>query len=152
MCSVANRKHRSLAQTTDCVALSGVAERRWGDTHAVPLFRKKKPPVVSDDHAVITHLPLSDDEHGSAEEREAVFAIEDRLTEAAARLGGEHDGNEFGGGEAVLYTYGPDADDLFDAVVTCLGDFPILPGAYAVKRYGRADDADAREERVPLSS
>ena len=118
----------------------------------MPLFRKKKPTAASDDHAVITHLPLSDDEHGSAEEREAVFTLEDRLIEAAARLGGEHDGNEFGGGEAVLYTYGPDADDLFDAVVTCLGDFPIRPGAYAVKRYGRADNPGAREERVPLSS
>ena len=100
---------------------------------------------------MITHLPLSDDEHGTADEREAVFAIEDRLTEAAALLGGEHDGNEFGGGEAVLYTYGPDADALMEAVKSSLGDFPVRPGAYAVKRFGRADDPAAREERVPLT-
>jgi hypothetical protein len=118
----------------------------------VPLFRKKKPPSArSDEHAVITHLPLSDDEHGSADEREAIFAIEQRLVEAAARLGGEHDGNEFGDGEAVLYTYGPDADALFEAVRSCLADFPLRPGAYALKRYGRAGDAAAREERVPLT-
>lgn len=118
----------------------------------MPLFRKKKrAPSRSDEHAVITHLPLSDDEHGTADEREAVFAIEDRLTEAAALLGGEHDGNEFGGGEAVLYTYGPDADALMEAVKTSLGDFPVRPGAYAVKRYGRTDDPAAREERVPLT-
>ena len=113
------------------------------------LFRRKKQP--SDEHAVITHLPLSDDDYGAADEREAVFALEDRLTEAAAALGGEHDGNEFGGGEAVLYTYGPDADALMEAVMTCLGDFPLRPGAYAIKRYGRADDPTAREGRVPLA-
>src|SRR5262245_25401162 len=118
----------------------------------MPLFRKKKDaPSPSDEQAVITHLPLSDDDHGAADEREAVFAIEDRLTESAAALGGEHDGNEFGGGEAVLYTYGPDADALMEAVMSCLGDFPVRRGAYAVKRYGRAGDPAAREERVPLT-
>ena len=99
---------------------------------------------------MVTHLPLLHDEYGSADERKAVFAIEERIVEAAARLGGEHDGNEFGGGEAVLYTYGPDADALFEAVRSCLGDFPLRPGAYAVKRYGRADDPTAPEERVAL--
>jgi hypothetical protein len=116
----------------------------------VPLFRWKKPVARFDEHAVITHLPLSDEDHGSTEEREAVFAVEDRLVEAAAALGGEHDGNELGGGEAVLYTYGPDADALLEAVRSCLADFPVRPGAFAVKRYGRADDPDAREERVSL--
>jgi len=64
----------------------------------MPLFRKKRTPAPSDEQAVITHLPLSDNEHGTSDEREAIFAIEDRLTEAAAAVGGEHDGNEFGGG------------------------------------------------------
>lgn len=118
----------------------------------MPLFRKKKPTASSDEQAVITHLPFSDDEHGTLEEREGIFAIEDRLTDAAARLGGQHDGHEFGGGEAVLYSYGPDADALFDAVVTSLGDFPIQSEGYAIKRYGRAGDPDVREQRVPLSS
>ena len=116
----------------------------------MPLFRSKKPQAPSDQHAVITHLPLSDDEFGTGEEREAVFALEDRLTDAASALGGEHDGNEFGDGEAVLYTYGPDADALFEAVRSCLADFPVRLGAFAVKRYGRADDSNAREEHVPL--
>jgi hypothetical protein len=118
----------------------------------VPLFRKKKPTATSrDEHAVVAHIPLSNDEHGSAEEREQIFAIEERLVDAAARLGGVHDGNEFGGGEAVLYTYGPDADALFDAVRDCLGDFASRPGAYAIKRYGRADDPAAPQERIPLN-
>jgi hypothetical protein len=50
----------------------------------------------------------------------------------------------------VLFTYGPDADRLFEAISGCLEGFPIRPGAYVVKRYGRANDPNAREERVPL--
>ena len=115
------------------------------------LFGRKKPREPSDEQAVITHLPLSDDAHGAAEEREAIFELERKLTKAAAALGGEHDGNEFGGGEAVLYTYGPDANALFEAVRSSHGDFPIRPGAFAVKRYGRAGDPDALEERVSLA-
>jgi hypothetical protein len=33
--------------------------------------------VASDEHAVITHLPLSGGEYGNEEEREAVFALEE---------------------------------------------------------------------------
>ena len=106
--------------------------------------------MPSDEHAVITHLPLSDDEYGTQDERDAIFELEERVKQAAASLGGEHDGNEFGGGEAVLYTYGPDADELFEAVKRCLEGFPVRTGAFAIKRYGAADDPGAREERVPL--
>ena len=113
--------------------------------------RKKNAPAPSDAHAVITHLPLSGDEFGTTEERAAIFELEDKLVDAAAELGGEHDGNEFGGGEVVLYTYGPDADALLDAVRDALVGFPVADGAFAVKRYGRAEDTDAREERVPLT-
>ena len=115
------------------------------------LFRRKPKGEPAAEHAVITHLPLSDDAHGTAEERQAVFALEDRMVEAAASVGGEHDGNEFGGGEAVLYAYGPDADRLFEALRPCLEGFGVRPGAYAIKRYGPAADASAREERVELA-
>jgi hypothetical protein len=120
----------------------------------VALFRRKKhepEPSPAGDHAVITHLPLSDDQFGTAEERDAVHALEDRIEEAVAALGGEHDGNEFGGGEVVLYTYGPDADRLLESIRDCLDGFELRAGAYAVKRYGGADNPSAREERVALS-
>jgi len=115
------------------------------------LFRRKKATANADDHAVLTHLPLSDDEFGTAEEREAVRDLEQRIEKAVAEIGGEHDGNEFGGGEVMLYTYGPDADQIFDAIQKCLTAFDALPGAYAIKRYGRADDPGAREEGVALT-
>jgi hypothetical protein len=58
--------------------------------------------------------------------------------------------NEFGAGEAVLYAYGPDADALIDAVRKSLTGFRVRAGAYAIKRYGRADDPNSTEERVEL--
>ena len=103
------------------------------------------------EHAIITHLPISGDEFGTEDEREAVYALEARIEPAVAAIGGEHDGNEFGGGEAVLYTYGPDADALLEAIRGCFGGFPIRSGAYAIKRFGAADDPAAREERVSLA-
>jgi hypothetical protein len=140
-----------LPQSSSGADPPGRARPGDGDTVLrVPLFRRKTAPVTADDHAVLTHLPLSDDQFGTADEREAVRELEECIQEAAAKLGGEHDGNEFGGGEAMLYTYGPDADRLFDAIRECLRGFGVRPGAYAVKRYGRADDPDAREERVAL--
>jgi len=114
---------------------------------------KPAPVAMPGDQAVITHLPLSttDKGFGTREERDAVHELEERISTAVAAIGGDHDGDEFGRDEAVLYTYGPDADQLLDAIRDCLGGFPVRPGAYAVKRYGRPDDPAAREERVILT-
>lgn len=114
--------------------------------------RKEKAPVpaLSAEHAVIIHFSLSDDQHGTVEEREAIFALEDRLAELIdARRLGEHDGNEFGGGEAVIYCYGPDARHLFAGIESELRAFPARP-AHAYLRYGGVTDHAAREERIDL--
>ena len=104
------------------------------------------------EHALLVHIPLSDDEHGSEEEREALFEVEDQLVEAIEGAGvGEYDGNEVGGGEFVMYIYGPDADALFSAAEPILRTLQPPPGEfYAVKRYGNADDLDAHEARIDL--
>lgn len=116
-------------------------------------FRRKQPSAAAPatEHAVITYLPLAGGQFGAEDEREAVFALEDRIAKAVARIGGEHDGNEFGEGQAILYTYGPDADALLTAIRQSFAGFPLRPGAHAVKRYGPADEPDARSERVPLA-
>ena len=68
------------------------------------LFKRKQKGSAQSapEHAVIIRYSLSDEQHGTVEEREAIFALEDRLI---ARIDsqklGEHDGNEFGGGEAA---------------------------------------------------
>jgi hypothetical protein len=112
------------------------------------LFRRNRD--SDPEHAVITYLPLAGGEFGSEEEQKALYALEERIEKAVRRIG-EFDGNEIGEGQAVLYTYGRDADALFDAIKHALGDIPLRPGAKAVKRYGPAEDADARTETVPLA-
>ncbi len=104
---------------------------------------------VALEHAVIVHLRLSDDGFGSSEERETLFALQDQMAQAAdAAAAGEFDGDLFGQGECVLYMYGPDADRLFASIRPLLRRSPLASGGYALKRYGEADDADAREVRV----
>jgi hypothetical protein len=118
------------------------------------LNRKKKHEAgaaVSDgEHAVVINYRLSGDEYGSAEEREGVFALENRLEALIEQHGiGEFDGNEFGGGEAVLYCYGPDANRLFATIENEVRSFAARP-AYVTLRYGAASDPNAQERRIDL--
>ena len=102
------------------------------------------------EHAVIIHYSLSDEQHGTVEERAAIFALEERLEALISSQDlGEHDGNEFGGGEAAIYCYGPDARRLFAGIESELRAFPARP-AHAYLRYGKASDPHAREERIEL--
>jgi hypothetical protein len=101
------------------------------------------------EHAVIVHLRLRDGASGDAEERKAIFALEDRLTQAIQEASaGEFDGDEFGEGECVLYMYGPDAERLFGAVQPILTASPVATGGFAIKRFGEARDPNARDVRV----
>ena len=103
------------------------------------------------EHAVIVHLPLSDDNFGQEAEREALFYLEDLLTDALEGQGlGEFDGNEFGGGECVFFMYGRDADRMFAAISPLLSSTRFARGGHAIKRYGPADDPLAADVKVPL--
>ncbi|MDX6560345.1 MAG: hypothetical protein QOD65_159 [Gaiellales bacterium] len=126
----------------------GLFSRKKRD--AAPADLPAKVPAAQD-QAVITHLRLSDDEFGTTQEREAVFELEGRIANAAERVGCFHDGNAFGGGEVELFTYGPDADVLFGVIESSLRGFEVRPGSYAIKRYGRIEDPNVREERVELA-
>jgi hypothetical protein len=116
----------------------------------MPLFRKKSPTPAPVEHAVIVHFNVSGDEFGEVHEREAIFAMEEALIQAIDESGvGEFDGNEFGGGEAILYAYGPNADDLFAAMEPHLRAFDARP-AWCILRYGEATDPNAEERRIDL--
>jgi len=118
------------------------------------LFGRKcalQPEDDPNDQAVVVHIPLSDDEFGAEDEREAIFELEDRLIAAIEEAeAGEFDGNEFGGGECTLYLYGPDADALFTAVEPALREFGPARGGYVIKRHGSVYEEGAPEERVEL--
>ncbi|BCJ49979.1 hypothetical protein Asp14428_14540 [Actinoplanes sp. NBRC 14428] len=102
------------------------------------------------EHAVIVHLSLGGDDFGAEAARDAVRALE-REIEAVLNASdlGELDGDEFGGGEAVLYLYGADADSLFGSIEPLLLQSSLRP-AHAILRYGEASDAAARERRMEI--
>ncbi len=98
--------------------------------------------------AVYVHIPLSDDEFGTFEEREAVYALEDELLAViAASEADELDGHEFGGGEGVIFLYGPDADALYMTIEPVLRASPIAKGGFAVKCY-QPDDPNSADVRI----
>lgn len=101
--------------------------------------------MPGEEHAVILHYALSNANHGTAKEREAIFALENRLSAVIeSQQLGEHDGNEFGGGEA---TYGPDASRLFAGIESEARAFPARP-AFAYLRFGAATDPHAPSQRI----
>ncbi len=92
---------------------------------------------ASNEHCVKIHLRMSGSGFGSAEERDLIYKFSDLLAEAIMmKRVGEFDGDEFGGGQCLLYMYGPDADHLFDAIEPMLRDWPVLKGGYVIKRFG----------------
>ena len=100
------------------------------------------------EQALLVHLKLSDDEFGAFDEREAIFALEDRLIEAiASKSVGEYDGHEFGEGFGTLYMYGSNVEQLFQAALPTLREYPSHPGSYILKRYGGPGSS---EERIDL--
>jgi hypothetical protein len=102
------------------------------------------------EHAMSAHYALQGDGFGSALERESIRLIERALSSALEASGaGELDGDEFGGGEAVLYVYGVDADRKFRTAEVILRSCSLRP-AHVVLRYGKADDPAARELRIDL--
>ncbi|MFF4213734.1 hypothetical protein ACFYZE_31195 [Streptomyces sp. NPDC001796] len=89
-----------------------------------------------EEHAVIAHFRLAAEGFGDVDQRRQVYEAEQVMAAAAEEAGvGEVDGNEFGGGKAVLYAYGPDADALFRVMEPTLRSLPFRP-AHAVLRRG----------------
>ncbi|MEV8351077.1 hypothetical protein ACFVTT_25580 [Streptomyces niveus] len=80
------------------------------------------------EHAVIAHYRLADDGLGEPSQWEIVRQAQSLLTEAIEQADvGEFDGNEYGGGEVVLYAYGPDAEALFAVMAPILNDLQFRP-------------------------
>jgi hypothetical protein len=105
----------------------------------------------SSQHAVLIHFHLSGGKLGSSGELTSLQDLEGRLEAAISRAGtGVLDENEIGEGEYVIYAYGPDADALYSSIAALLHSAQVPKGSFAIKRYGSADDEDAKEVRVDL--
>lgn len=94
------------------------------------------PPDIGDEeHAVTAHFRLTTGGFGDADQRERVYEAKRVMTMAAEEAGvGEVDGNEFGGGEAVVYAHGPDADALFKVLEPTLRSLPFRPAHVVLRR------------------
>lgn len=102
------------------------------------------------EQAVIARFRLGADDLGEPEQWSLVFGAERAMAAAVEAAGvGEVDGNEFGGGEVLLFAYGPDADALYRVMEPGLRGLPFRP-AYVILRYGEAGDESAPESRVGL--
>ena len=97
------------------------------------------------EHAVLVSFPLSDAGFGSARELEVLGGLGDDLAEVVAEADvGELDGNDVGEGQYTLYLYGPDADELFDAIEPLLISQNWPREVVAAKRYGTPGAAEVR--------
>lgn len=102
------------------------------------------PDSGDEEHAVIAHFRLASGGFGDVHQRELVYEAERAMAAATEAADvGEVDGNEFGGGKAVVYAYGPDAEALFKVMEPTLRGLPFRP-AHVVLRRG------SRESRVDL--
>ena len=71
-------------------------------------------------------LKLSNAKFGSEQDLADIYSLEDALEAKINQAGvGVFDGNEIGGGECVLFMYGPDADALFEIVLPTLRSTPF---------------------------
>ncbi|MFI8340482.1 hypothetical protein ACIF8W_10405 [Streptomyces sp. NPDC085639] len=106
-------------------------------------------PEAPSEHAVIAHFRLGGDDFGESDQWSRAFDVERSLGAAVAAAGvGEVDGNKFGGGEVVIFAYGPDADALNRVMETGLRTLPFRL-AHVVLRYGWPGEGVLRE-RVGL--
>lgn len=80
------------------------------------------PDIGDEAHAVIAHFLLAAGGFDDADQRERVYKVMAAAAEAAGV--GEVDGNEYGGGKAVVYACGPDADALFKVLEPTLRSLP----------------------------
>jgi hypothetical protein len=79
-----------------------------------------------------------------------VFALERALSAAIAQSEtGEFDGNEVGGGEVVLYMYGPDADALYSAIAPVVRAAEVAADGVVIRRYGPPQEG-IREIKTPV--
>ncbi|EMF52519.1 MULTISPECIES: hypothetical protein [Streptomyces] len=93
------------------------------------------PESGDEEHAVIAHFRLASGGFGEADQRELVYEAEQAMAAAVEAADvGEVDGNEFGGGEAVVYAYGPDADALFKVMESTLRGLPFRPAHVVLRR------------------
>ncbi|MEO6594173.1 MAG: hypothetical protein ABIP94_05420 [Planctomycetota bacterium] len=95
-------------------------------------------------------LRLSNRLMGSAQERMDLEAFADQLEAAVLEAGvGEYDGDEFGGGECVLFFCGPDVDKLLAVLHPLLKRSGLCRGGHLVRMVA-GPDGEMTQQRKPI--
>jgi len=114
----------------------------------LPKKKVAEPEFVYDQAVIITISFGGPEQFGTTEDRERVYHLEDAMEEVLPDMAGV-DGHEFGEGAAIMYVYGPSADDIFAKVE------PILKKSAYDKiditlQYGLAEDPDTVSREFTL--
>jgi len=87
--------------------------------------------------AVLIHFNFGFKPNGDRFKFDDMVDLEDKLIAAIERHQvGELDGNEIGSTDGTIFTYGPDADQLFITIEPVLRTHPLCTGARVVLRRG----------------
>ena len=107
-----------------------------------------EPPPYPATEEILIYLKLSDEQIGTARERQAIAALQDRLIRAVqARSAGEFEDLAFAEGFGTLCFTGPSADLLADAVLALTRNHQSRRGSYLLKSYG---EDGVREQSIVL--
>lgn len=99
------------------------------------------------EHDVLIHLRLSNRQMGRQQERQDLEELAEQLEAAVSAAGvGEYDGDEIGGGEAILFFAGKDADALLAVLQPLLKRNAFGRTARATVQRG----SDAEPEEIQL--
>ena len=100
------------------------------------------------EHAVVLSLRIAD---GSEVGHERIAELARGLAATLDSVaGGEFGGLDARAGYCLLYCYGDDAGEVFEAIPPPISEFGPESGSWIIKRFGAATDRAARRERVDL--
>ena len=107
-------------------------------------------PDFAEERDLLVVLRLSNRQMGTAEERAEISLVEDDLARAAEAEGvGEYDGDEYGGGECILFFCGPDEDALLGLLRPLLQRSAYARGAHFV-RLTELENGEMKREKIPV--
>jgi hypothetical protein len=129
--------------------MRGILRKLFGRSEDKPVETQKGVSANGpEEHALIVETKGVQVEDG------ALYAVEDALTGAIEKAGvGIYDGHDraVDGSHAILYMYGPDADDLFKVALPILLSHALTASGVAKRRYGSAQNPNAQVKFTSLS-
>ena len=105
---------------------------------------------AAEERDLLVVLRLSNRQMGTNEERIAIALLADELAAGVEEAGvGEYDGDEYGGGECILFFCGPNEVNLLGFLRTQLQHSSYARGAH-FERLVEAQDGEMKRENIPI--